>query len=231
LILIALSLSLYALTLRNGFVTDDNMQILQNSFVKDPQDLSQAFRGDVWSFATQGANTFHRGSNYYRPLQILAYTAEYALFGERAWAWHLVNMLLNATVVALIYLLLLLFAESQLAFWTALCFALHPMHTEVVAWLASMPELLCAIFLFSALIFYRRARNGTQPATSALLSAVFFVFALFSKETALLFPLEDGIEVLYQYDNAGRILSETSPWGAVMVPVQTPSIESEAGCC
>jgi protein O-mannosyl-transferase len=204
-ILIALSLSLYAMTMRNGFVTDDNMQILQNSFVKDPQDLSQAFRGDVWWFANQRATTFHRGSNYYRPLQILAYTAEYALFGERTWAWHLVNILLNATVVTLVYLLLLLLSDTHFAFWAALCFALHPMHTEVVAWIASMPELLCAIFLFGAAIFYHRARSSVKPAWSLLLSAIFFVLALFSKETALLFPL---ILVAYEYLYRGVDLRE-----------------------
>ncbi len=198
-ILIAVSLSLYGLTLRNGFVTDDKMQILQNSFVRDPQDLTQAFRGDVWSFAHQNATSFHRGSNYYRPLQILMYTGEYAAFGERPWPWHLVNMLLNAMAVALVYLLVLLLGDAQLGFWAALLFALHPMHTEVVAWIAAMPELLCAIFLFAALIFYHRARSGTQPAWPSFISAILFVCALFSKETALLFPvILAAYEFLYQ---------------------------------
>jgi tetratricopeptide (TPR) repeat protein len=205
LILIALSLTLYALTMRNGFVTDDNMQILQNPFVTNPEDVTQAFRGDVWSFAHKNAPTSRWGSNYYRPLQILMYTGEYAFFGKEPRAWHLVNMLLNATAVALVYLLLSQLSELQIAFFAALCFALHPMHTEVAAWIAAMPELLCAIFLLCALIFYHRSRSGKQPVWSLLLSSIFFVCALLSKETALLFPL---VLVAYEYLYCGVPLRE-----------------------
>jgi len=182
------SLSLYGLTLRNNFVTDDKLQILLNPNVKDPQNLTQAFRGDVWSFATQKNSKKHRGTNYYRPLQLLTYMAEYSAFGEKSWPWHLMNMVLNAMVVALVYLLLILLAEPALAFWAALLFALHPIHTEAVAWVAALPELECALFLLLALIFYHRARKGTASAGSLAFSTLFLAAALLSKEVALLFP-------------------------------------------
>ncbi len=187
-LLLLVSLSLYGLTLRNNFVTDDKLQILSNPNVKDPQNLTQAFRGDVWSFATQKNSKKHRGTNYYRPLQLLTYMAEYSAFGEKSWPWHLMNMVLNAIVVALVYLLLTLLAEPALAFWAALLFALHPIHTEAVAWVAALPELECALFLLLALIFYHRARKGTASAGSLAFSTLFLAAALLSKEVALLFP-------------------------------------------
>lgn len=187
-VLFLLSLALYAPTLRNDFVTDDKLQILQNPFVKNPQNLGRAFTGDVWSFAHEGREFARFGSNYYRPLQLLVYTAEYAAFGEHPWAWHLVNILLNAAVVSLLYFLLLSFSDASLAFWAAFWFALHPLHTEPVAWIAALPELQCALFLLLAMLFYRRARNAPSSFRPLLFSSLFFLAALFSKETALLFP-------------------------------------------
>src|SRR5262249_34825498 len=65
-ILIVVSIAAYGLTLRNGFVTDDNTQILMNSNVKAPKSLIDPFTGDVWSFANADSATMGI-SNYYRP--------------------------------------------------------------------------------------------------------------------------------------------------------------------
>ncbi len=188
-VLILLSLVLYAPTLRNGFVTDDKIQILQNSLVLEAKNLGLAFTGDVWAFAHNTKQSAAQGTNYYRPLQPLLYTAEYQLWGPNPLAWHLVNALLNAAVVALVYLLVASLDAPLLAFGAAFCFALHPMHSEPVAWIAAVPELLCALFLLLAMLLYRRADTSPSSLRPLLLSAFFFLCALFSKEPALLFPL------------------------------------------
>ena len=72
-ILILISLALYAPTLRNGFVTDDKVQILQNPMVVEGKDLSQAFTptsGTLPPGQTKSSGT----TNYYRPLQPLSFT-------------------------------------------------------------------------------------------------------------------------------------------------------------
>lgn len=187
-ILILLSLALYAATLRNDFVTDDKLQILQNSLVLEAKNLSQAFTGDVWAFAHKSKENPAYGSNYYRPLQVIVYAAEYQIFGRNPLPWHLVNVILNAAVVSLVYLLVASLATPTLAFWTSLFFAFHPIHSEPVAWIAALPELLCALFLLLAMLFYHRARSASSPYGSLALSTLFFLAALFSKEPAILFP-------------------------------------------
>ncbi len=187
-ILILISLALYAPTLRNGFVTDDNVQILQNPMVLDGKELGQAFTTDAWAFALRTDENSRSTSNYYRPLQPLVYFAEYRLFGPNPVGWHLVNILLNAAVVAAIYLLFSSLATAPLAFWVALFFALHPVHAEPVAWIAALPELQCALFLLLAMLFYHRSRSAMSSLPTFLLSVVFFLAALFSKEPAILFP-------------------------------------------
>jgi protein O-mannosyl-transferase len=188
-ILILISLALYAPTLRNGFVTDDKLQILQNPIVLEGQNLSQAFKGEVWDFARSGKASPSTGSNYYRPLQLLVYAAEYQFFGDHPMGWHLVNVLVNAAVVALVYLLVASLGTPTLAFWAAFWFAFHPMHTEPVAWIAALPELQCALFLLLAMLCYHRARSAASPLLPLFLGALCFLAALFSKEAALLFPV------------------------------------------
>ena len=194
--MIFLSLLLYAPTLRNGFVTDDRLQILRNSLVQEGKGLMQAFSADVWAFAHKDDANARSASNYYRPLQVLGYVAEYHFFGPHPMAWHLVNALLNAAVVALVYLLIASLDAPALAFWAALIFALHPMHSEPVAWIAALPELLCAFFLLPALLFYHRSRRAASPLCLLLLAVLCFLAALFSKEPAILFP---GILLCYEF--------------------------------
>ena len=55
-ILILISLALYAPSLRNGFVTDDKLQILQNPMVLEGKNLGQAFTAEVWDFRSLRAD-------------------------------------------------------------------------------------------------------------------------------------------------------------------------------
>src|ERR1700684_720735 len=70
LVLFGVSLVVYANALRNGFVADDDLQILRNNFVTDSHSLPEFFATDAWGFA--GSHL----SNYYRPLQLLVYATE-----------------------------------------------------------------------------------------------------------------------------------------------------------
>ena len=187
-LLFLLSFLLYAPTLRNEFVTDDKLQILKNPLVLEAKNLGQAFTGDVWAFAHKGKENAAQGSNYYRPLQVLVYSAEYHFFGPNPLPWHLVNLLLNSFVVCLVYLLVASLAAPNLAFWASLFFALHPMHAEPVAWIAALPELQCALFLLLAMLFYHRSKSASSPLPSLAFSTLFYLAALFTKEPAILFP-------------------------------------------
>jgi tetratricopeptide (TPR) repeat protein len=182
LVLAAVSLALYADALRNGFVTDDTLQLQDNPFVMHFRYIPRLFATNVWS-------SLHSTlSNYYRPLQMLFYMGEYHLFGFRPGMFHLVNLLLNVAAVFAAYFLIRAFADESLALWVALLFAFHPIHVEVVVWIAALPELLCAICYFTAMRFYHRARIGGDSARDhGIATAIFFV-GLFCKETMIVFP-------------------------------------------
>jgi tetratricopeptide (TPR) repeat protein len=184
LVLSAATIALYARGLFNGFVTDDESEVLQDHFIRGFSSLPRLFSTNVWFFAGVKVD------NYYRPFKLVAYMLEYHLFGFRPFFWHLASVLFGAAVVLAIYFLVRDLASRNLAFWTALFFAFHPAHVEAVAWISGGSDVLCGLSLLLSLWFYHRARSGQKTGLSLSygLSVALLFAALLFKETALTFP-------------------------------------------
>lgn len=142
LLLLLLSFAAYLNSLGDGFIYDDQFQVVANPYAHSFHYLGKIFGGTVWTF--QGAGGI---SNYYRPLMSLAYLACYKLFGPIPFGFHLLNVTLNAGVVLLLYAVTRkLFGDRFLALAAAGLFALHPIHTESVSWIAGVTDLELSFF-------------------------------------------------------------------------------------
>ena len=176
----------YSNTLRNGFVYDDITQVLDNPYILSFRHVGRIFSTPAWSYVRKSELT-----NYYRPMMTFGYLVCYQLFGARPYGFHLANILLHALVVLILFFLTRrLFGSDGVAFLAAGLFALHPIHTESVDWVAAVTDLEVTLFLLAAFWSYLRAAKGEgQTLLSGLLgAAVFFLLALVSKEQALMFP-------------------------------------------
>lgn len=182
-ILGAVTFAVFSDSLANGFVYDDNPQILQNAFILNSHLWKQIFTGSVWSF--QGGKT-----NFYRPLQFACYWVLYRMGGPNPAVFHLLNLVLYAASAGLVYWLARrLFKNDVVAFASALLWALHPVHVEAVAWISALPDVGFAFFtLLSLFCFLRAEGDGTKRRRYHLLAALSFFVALFFKEMALSFP-------------------------------------------
>ena len=199
-ILAAVSLALYADALRNGFVTDDTLQLQSNPLITNYHYIPKLFALNVWSFVRPTLN------NYYRPLHMLFYMGEYYLFGLRPFPFHLVNLLLNVAAVFAAYFLVRALADEKLALWATLLFAFQPIHVETVVWIAALPELLCALCLFTGTRLYHQARSGVHPARNHGIATAVLFLGLFCKETTLVFPaLLLAYEFLYRRESVRAI--------------------------
>jgi protein O-mannosyl-transferase len=184
----------YLNTLLNGFVYDDNRQVLDNPYLKSFHFLPQVFGTTVWSFVgMQGV------SNYYRPMMTFGYAVCYHLFGPLAYGFHLVNVFLHVGVVVLVFVSAhRLFKGRAVAFVAACLFALHPIHTEAVAWVAAVTTLDITFFYlltFWLFLSMARPRGGISP-WAKLAAVVSFALTIFSKEQALTFPL---LAMIYEH--------------------------------
>jgi protein O-mannosyl-transferase len=204
-ILAGASFLLYYRTLANGFVSDDEFEVLGDRFIRSFATLPHLFVASVWFFAGPGPD------NYYRPLKLAAYSAEYHLFGFHPSAWHLANLVFHVGAVFAAYLLVRALGSRAVAFWSALIFAAHPIHVEAVAWIAAGNDLLCGLALLLATWLYHRARTEARPYVSHALALALFLAALLFKETALAFPL---VILAYDFFYRGESLREMARSGA-----------------
>ena len=182
LVLALLSILVYANSLSNGFVGDDKDQLLQNPVVTGHQMVS-AFGSGVWAF-----RGFH--GNYYRPLQFLVYIALHSLVGFQPFVFHLFSVLLHALTTILVYFLgLRLTDRPRAAMAAAALFAVHPIHTEVVDWIASLPDLMITAIVVGAVSWFA-ARQGMARGRQIAGHCALYLAALCSKETGImLLPL------------------------------------------
>src|SRR5882762_6051039 len=129
------ALAVYLSTLWGEFVWDDRFQIVENPAIKDFHFVPKFFTTGVWTLISPTHLT-----NYYRPVMFVAYLATYYLFGLHPAGFHFVNITFNALVALMVYALALrLFQRGELALIAGLIFAVHPIHAEAVAWIASLP--------------------------------------------------------------------------------------------
>ena len=160
----------YGPALRNGFVWDDTALVLRDPLIRSWRLIPEAFGHFLFLDAT--------ASDFYRPMQRLTFTADYALHGFGApWGWHLTSIALHAAAAVALYFLARKFLSNGEALAVALVWAVHPLHTSAVTYVAGRADLLAALFGFSALALALRERMW--PAVLC------FFAALLSKESGI----------------------------------------------
>jgi len=181
----AVGFGCYIQTVGYDFVYDDTVQIALNPRIRSFSNIGTALSENFWAFRSRDYFT-----NYYRPMQTLSYMAGYAASGLSPWAYHVTNVLLHVCACLAIYWIALqLFGDPTIAFWGSLFFAVHPMHTESVAWIAGITDVGCGLFYFLALGSYLMWRRRNKRCKIWLaISLVSFLIALLYKEMALTLP-------------------------------------------
>lgn len=191
LILIALVvIGVFANSLNGKFVYDDRRQIAGNTLIQTPSLFGKALVSDVWAFKGDGSAST---SNYWRPNFTAWCILNYYAFGLDPADWHKANLFLHLLVCLFAFLLLRRWGISVFtALSITLIFAVHPIHTESVAWISGSPDLLFGLFFLASLTFAQNAANSIKSESkySLLLAVLFYLLALGAKEVAFLcFPV------------------------------------------
>ena len=126
---------------------------------------------------------------------------------------HVVNVLLYALLIGLIYRVLITYifpTMKDMVFCAVLLFAVHPLHTEVVANIKSRDEILSLLFIFLTLSFaLKYIKNFHRK--DLVWTSVYMLLALLSKEYALLlFVMIPAILFVFYRDNLD--LKESGFW-------------------
>jgi protein O-mannosyl-transferase len=183
------------------FASDDSQQVLANVFIRELKNLPLAFTTSVWSFASSDIGA--TSQPYYRPLFSALFTINYALFGATSpFGWHLVNVLIHALVTLFVFIVCKEFTQSRkLALVTASLFAVHPAHAESVAWISGVTDPLMSVFLLPAFYFYLLYQKSGKAYFIALV-LLFFLLAMWCKETAIALPLVIAYCELFHFNKS-----------------------------
>ncbi|MFI5219888.1 MAG: tetratricopeptide repeat protein [Bacteroidia bacterium] len=178
------SFFLYANTLTHNYTVDDGTVMQNNKIVKKgigaiPEIFTTRYRQGFWE----------RKENLYRPLSLAMFAIEWQLAPEKPIIGHAVNVFLYMLTGVLLFLTLVkLLPQKNLVipFITSLLFIAHPIHTEVIANIKSRDEILCLLFIIASVNSLITYINSSRF-IAIVLSLVFFLLALLSKETAITF--------------------------------------------
>jgi hypothetical protein len=218
---LVLGFLVYTNTLGGEFVYDDQRQIVRNILIQDGSQFWRAMTSDVWWAFSGGEQAV---SNYWRPSFVLWMILNFRCFGLATFGWHLTNILLHLAVVALAFVVLRRLAVSRpISGAIALLFAVHPAHSESVAWISGAPDLILGTALLGSLWFVNLL-GEKKTALRWVLAIGLYLVALGAKEIAILYPLI-VVAVLYsserstdkKSDSWRSILSTTGPFVAVAI--------------
>ena len=133
----AVSFLTYTASLRFGFVYDDRVQILNNPWLESWRFVPRYFTENAAAF------TGHPGGAFWRPLFLLWFFVNRAIFGLQPWGWHLTTVALHSLAAVLVYVLAQrLLRDSFLAGFAAMLFGVYPGTVETAAWVAGCTDSL-----------------------------------------------------------------------------------------
>jgi protein O-mannosyl-transferase len=177
-----LILIVYGQTINFDFVHLDDTKI-----IIDNHDKISSLNDLPAAFTTQYG--FDQGSPYYRPIILISFIIDSQFSGLNPVFYHISNLIFHYLMVCFLFLLLIeLKLNRQISFFLAVIFAVHPVLTNAVVWIAGRNDILVGLFsILSFLYFIRYAEN--QSNKNFGLHIVFYLIALLSKELALILPL------------------------------------------
>jgi tetratricopeptide (TPR) repeat protein len=175
-IVMALAVIVFSGSLGGGFVLDDTRLVRDNPEITSPRRALAYFGRDyLWP---------HVASGYYRPLAPLSFALDRAVGSGAPIVFHATNLALHALCSLLVLALFrALGASAAVSIGGACLFAVHAVHTEVVANLSGRNESLAAAFALAALVAHVRGGRLAYAVPPV------FGAALLCKESAIALPL------------------------------------------
>ena len=206
-LLFVIGFLIFAFNLNNQLFWDDTDWIINNPFVHSFswENIKNWFTQNI--LAGIGLN-----SNYYRPFLLFTFTLNYFLGGDSPFSYHLLSNLLHVSNAILIFLFLFsIFKNRFVSFWASLIWLVHPLQTEAVTYISGRGDPLNVFFMLLILCLLATgipsqnkgvSNNQSRHSGKAVknfqwnqskivtrTTLVLLVFALLSRETAVIFPL------------------------------------------
>lgn len=134
---------------------------------------------------------------FVRPVVMFSYTLDFLLWELNPNGYHLTNILLHSINSFLVFLfcsLLLGFLDFEkkikflISVFTGILFLVFSGHTESVSWVSGRTDVIATLFVLISFCFYLNYRKS-KKIVAVIFSYLFFILALMSKESVIVYPL------------------------------------------
>ncbi len=180
----------YLTSLGGPFLYDDYGQIVENNFLANPANARA-----VLSLKTLADGSVINGR---RPLTLLSFFLDRALWGADPAGWHLTNLILHVLATLALYRFFRTVSRRSglphrqrriIPLVAAVLFALHPANTETVHLPAFRADILATLCTVLYLLAGTAVARRTRPLTAGLLTTSALGGVVASKESGLAAPL------------------------------------------
>lgn len=179
-VLLSLVFIAYARSLGCGFVWDDDFLIKDNAYIRSWSSLPEVFAHDVG----YGAGIEY---GYYRPFHAVTNMLDYKVWALNPFGYHLTNVTLHAlAALTVLFMMVLLFGDTALAFITAAIFAVHPVNSESVIYISARAWILSSLLIMICFCLYLRSASSRR---NLALIALTYSLSLLSGEVGIVFPV------------------------------------------
>jgi len=191
-----ISVIYYFNSLGGNYVMDDAIVISENQYtMQGIKGWKGIFGHDTfYGFFKEAGKDHLVAGGRYRPLSLAMFALEGQIFGFNPFVFHLFNILYYALTCIILFFILQRILQRKLddnsalivAFFSALIFAVHPIHTEVVANIKGRDEILACLFGLSGMWTYLLSLRK-RSIMYAVIAAFFWLLAILSKENGIVF--------------------------------------------
>ncbi len=186
---------LYLQTITFDYTQDDAIVINDNMFTtQGVKGIAGLFSYDTFYgyFKDQSKTRLVSGGRY-RPLTPAMFAIEYAIAGNDPWLSHFISALCYGLLCWVLFGFVKLLLSSRLsaetasiaALFSALIFALHPIHTEAVANIKGRDEIIAALGAIGGLWLMLLSLKSPKPTRMLVLAGIVFFLGLLAKENII----------------------------------------------
>ncbi len=145
------------------------------------------------------------------PLYYASAGIDHALGRGAPWVFHLHSAILHAVAAAMVALLARrLGMRAFVAGLAGVIFAVHPVATESVAWVASRKDVLSFVWMAAAAIFYLDGIEKRRPGLHVL-GALCLLVSMTAKGTTLVLPLLLAVHAILLRDDESSVRERLRP--------------------
>lgn len=194
--IVLIALLYYVNSVGGDFVMDDAIVISDNQFtMQGIRGWAGIFGHDTFFGFFKEANKAHLvAGGRYRPLTLAMFAVEGQLFGFKPLVFHIFNLVYFALTSTMVFIWLRRLLNYRLedniavliAFFAALIFAVHPIHTEVVANIKGRDEIVCLLLGLFAGWAYLRALDQKSILWAGIAGGALFL-SMLAKENGIIF--------------------------------------------